>query len=370
MSKLNTLQAFRCIGLTGVVIGHMTFAEEKYAGATLLPLAIKDFNQLFIDWFFVVSGFIMVMVSRGRFQVPREMAKFAYARVARIYPPYWVYFFITLTVFLVMPQWVNSTHGEPNLWKSFLLVPDKNLPLVMVAWSLIFEMWYYLVFTSLMLFKERYLPWILGGWAGLIICANLTLDISTISPALRLVLHPYAIEFVMGCMIALFYFSPLSERVSTRTAIGMLLFVPLIGVPIGYNFGLFRGEGLIRVFSLGTLFSLLTIGATLLERRDKISVPNFMVAIGDSSYTTYLSHLLVIGVIGKLWVMLDLASTSILGNIAFLAIMFTAVMSYGLVGFKFIEEPLMNSANRLGKRIFSKKPPQMDAAKLTAKAAE
>ena len=84
MSKLDTLQAFRCIGLTGVVIGHMTFAEEKYSGATLLPLAIKDFNQLFIDWFFVVSGFIMVMVSRGRFQAPREILKFVYARLARI----------------------------------------------------------------------------------------------------------------------------------------------------------------------------------------------------------------------------------------------------------------------------------------------
>ena len=142
MSKLDTLQAFRCIGLTGVVIGHMTFAEEKYSGATLLPLAIKDFNQLFIDWFFVVSGFIMVMVSRGRFQVPREILKFVYARLARIYPPYWVYFFITLAVFLAMPEWVNSGYTEPNLWKSFLLIPDKTLPLVMVAWSLIFEMWF------------------------------------------------------------------------------------------------------------------------------------------------------------------------------------------------------------------------------------
>ena len=87
MSKLDTLQAIRCIGLTGVVIGHMTFAEEKYSGTTLLPLATKDFNQLFIDWFFVVSGFIMVMVSRGRFQAPREILKFVYARLARIYPP-------------------------------------------------------------------------------------------------------------------------------------------------------------------------------------------------------------------------------------------------------------------------------------------
>ncbi|RIA21254.1 peptidoglycan/LPS O-acetylase OafA/YrhL [Ectopseudomonas oleovorans] len=369
MSKLNTLQAFRCIGLTGVVIGHMTFAEEKYAGATLLPVEIKDFNQLFIDWFFVVSGFIMVMVSRGRFQVPKEIAKFAYARVARIYPPYWVYFFITLAVFLIMPQWINSAHGEPNLWKSFFLVPDKNLPLVMVAWSLVFEMWFYLVFTSLMLFRERYLPWILASWAGLIICANLAFDTSSLNPVLRLILHPYAIEFVMGSLIALFYFSSLSERVSTQVAIGMLLFVPLIGVPVGYNLGLFRGEGLVRVFSLGTLFGLLTIGATLLERRDKLSVPNFMVAIGDSSYTTYLSHLLVIGVIGKLWVVFELASPSLMGNIAFLVIMFAAVMIYGLVGFRLIEEPLMNAANNLGKKIFKKKP-AANSATLAAKHAE
>lgn len=365
MSKLDTLQAFRCIGLTGVVIGHMTFAEEKYSGATLLPLAIKDFNQLFIDWFFVVSGFIMVMVSRGRFQAPREILKFVYARLARIYPPYWVYFFITLAVFLAMPEWVNSGYTEPNLWKSFLLIPDKTLPLVMVAWSLIFEMWFYLVFTSFMLCRERHLPWILAGWACLIICANLILELSSLSPALRIALHPFAIEFVMGGFIALFYFSPLSEHVSNRMAVAMLLFVPLIGVPVGYSFGLFRGDGLIRVFSLGCLFGMLTIGATLLEHREKLSVPSLMVAIGDSSYTTYLAHLLVIGAVGKLWVLLGLSASNLINNLAFLVIMFLAVMIYGLVAFRLIEEPLMNSANHLGKRLFRKK--QQDTATLTAK---
>ncbi len=370
MSKLNSLQAFRCLGLTGVVIGHMTFAEEKYAGLSLLPAAIKDFNQLFIDWFFVVSGFIMVMVSRGRFQVPREIVKFAYARVARIYPPYWVYFFITLAVFLIMPAWVNSGHDQPNLWKSFFLIPDENLPLVMVAWSLIFEMWFYLVFTSLMLCRERYLPWILAGWAGLIICANLALDTASLNPFLRLILHPYAVEFVLGSMIALFYFSPASERVSNRLALGMLLFVPLVGVPVGYTYGLFRGEGLIRVFSLGCLFGLLTMGATLLERRGWLRVPGFMVAIGDSSYTTYLSHLLVLGVVGKCWVLFGPSSPSVLGNVVLLVLMFTAVMVYGLVGFRLIEEPLMNGANRLGKRLFSRKTAQADTAKLSVKPAK
>ncbi|MBD9414948.1 acyltransferase [Pseudomonas sp. PDM16] len=370
MSKLNSLQAFRCIGLTGVVIGHMTFAEEKYAGLSLLPTAIKDFNQLFIDWFFVVSGFIMVMVSRGRFQVPREILKFAYARVARIYPPYWVYFFITLAVFLAMPSWVNSAHEGPNLWKSFFLVPDESLPLVMVAWSLIFEMWFYLVFTSLMFCSERYLPWILGGWAGLIIGINLVVDTSSMGPVLRLILHPYAVEFVLGSLIALFYFNPVSERVSNRLALGMLLFVPLVGVPVGYSFGLFRGEGLVRVFSLGCLFGLLTIGATLLERRGKLRIPSIMVAIGDSSYTTYLSHLLVLGVVGKLWVLLGPATPSVAGNIVLIVLMFTAVMVYGLVGFRLIEEPLMNGANRLGKRMFSRKPPQEVGAKMAAKPVE
>lgn len=69
----------------------------------------------------------MVMVSRGRFQAPREILKFVYARLARIYPPYWVYFFITLAVFLAMPEWVNSGYTRLNLWKSFLLIPDKTL---------------------------------------------------------------------------------------------------------------------------------------------------------------------------------------------------------------------------------------------------
>lgn len=355
MSKLNTLQAFRCVGLTGVVIGHMTFAEEQYAGATLLPVAIKDFNQLFIDWFFVVSGFIMIMVSRGRFQVQREILKFAYARVARIYPPYWVYFFITLAVFLVMPQWFNNTHGEPNLWKSFFLVPDKTLPLVMVAWSLIFELWFYLVFSALLPWPERRLPIFLALWAVVLVAFNALQDWQDYSPVVQIILHPYALEFIAGAALALFFYSPASARLSDRLVWALLGLAALLGVPLIGYLQLFEGHGLARMLVVGVVFGTLVLAAALLERRGLLSPTPALVAVGDMSYTVYLSHLLVLGVIGRAWLWWGGSPQSLLDNLLFTLLMLAAVLCYGWVGYRCFEKPVLDRANAFSKRHFGRR---------------
>ncbi|MEF9673654.1 hypothetical protein QNM99_21375 [Pseudomonas sp. PCH446] len=45
--------------------------------------------------------------------------------------------------------------------------------LVMVAWSLVFELWFYLVFSLLLGFHERGLPLLLLAWAVALVAFNL-----------------------------------------------------------------------------------------------------------------------------------------------------------------------------------------------------
>jgi exopolysaccharide production protein ExoZ len=86
----------------------------------------------------VISGFIMVTVTKGRFTLDGEVMRFLWGRLTRIYPTYWFYFFLTLAVFLIKPDWVNASQGHQiQLIPSFFLLPSHQLPLVMVAWSLI-----------------------------------------------------------------------------------------------------------------------------------------------------------------------------------------------------------------------------------------
>lgn len=85
-----------------------------------------DFFQSGVDLFFIINGFVMVIVSRGRFQKFAESKRFLFNRVSRIYPTYWLYYFLTLAVVLVQPGMVNSTHGSSSLLMSFLLLPNDR----------------------------------------------------------------------------------------------------------------------------------------------------------------------------------------------------------------------------------------------------
>ena len=67
MNKIQNIQALRGIAVLLVVVFHLTFIETKYGGpATLLP-DFFTYGMSGVDMFFVISGFVMVAVTRGKF---------------------------------------------------------------------------------------------------------------------------------------------------------------------------------------------------------------------------------------------------------------------------------------------------------------
>src|SRR5687767_4316208 len=173
--KLNSIQVLRGIAAMTVVASHLVPLERKYFGEQLLP-HFFDLGVSGVDLFFVISGFVMVTVTRGRRGGWRTL-EFLYSRATRIYPTYWFYFFITLCVFLAMPHWVNASENhQADLWRSFFLFPGQHLPLVLVGWSLILELWFYVVFAGLLLLDERMRLPALAIWAVIILAANTIVD--------------------------------------------------------------------------------------------------------------------------------------------------------------------------------------------------
>ncbi|WP_296256296.1 MULTISPECIES: acyltransferase family protein [unclassified Pseudomonas] len=350
MERLYALQGLRGLAVLGVVLFHMTAVEHKYAGGDILLPPWLDFFQLGVDLFFVISGFVMVIVSRGRFQNIAECRRFIFNRLARIYPTYWLYYFITLAVVLVQPTLVNSSHGSSNLLMSFLLLPNDRVLLVMVAWSLLFELWFYLVFTGLMFFRERWLPAFLAGWALILVLFNSFENWQDHSPALKIVLHPYALEFILGVALALLFYGRYSGRIPT-SAVAVALFAALLpGVGLIGYYRLFDDQGMLRMLSVGAVFGTLIFALALLERRRLIKVPGWLVAVGDMSYTLYLSHLLVLGVVGRFWQMFGNWPNSLLDNALFAALMVAAVLCYGWVGYRWFEKPVLDRANAFSRR--------------------
>ncbi|MGZ8144984.1 MAG: acyltransferase family protein, partial [Methylosarcina sp.] len=156
MNRWQSVQTLRGIAVLGIVGFHAMAIEKKYSGGDRLLPDFFRLGQSGVDLFFVISGFVIMSVTRGRFGCPRETLRFLWGRLTRIYPAYWFYFFLTAAIFFIRPGWVNTSQGRhPEFISSFFLLPADRLPLVMVAWTLIHELWFYLVFSVLLTLNER-----------------------------------------------------------------------------------------------------------------------------------------------------------------------------------------------------------------------
>ena len=254
MKQLLSIQAIRGIAVLGVVAFHSLSVERKYSGGDLILPDFFSFGQSGVDLFFVISGFVMVTVTKGRFGRSGEMMRFLWGRFSRIYPTYWLYFFLTAAIFFIKPSWVNSSQGQHvQLVSSFFLLPGNQLPLVMVAWSLIHELWFYLVFAVLLLLHECLLLPALLSWGTIIIVINLVFSVGDFPPAARIALHPYSLEFIIGALVAIAISKDSVPHLPARHASILISLVLLVGIPAVYALDIIKQEGLLRVVTLSLI---------------------------------------------------------------------------------------------------------------------
>lgn len=351
--KWLSIQALRGVAVLGAVLFHSQVIERKYSGGDFLLPGFLRFGQSGVDLFFVISGFVMVTVTKGRFASNRETMRFLWGRLARIYPTYWFYFFLTLAVFLVRPDWVNSSQErQADLVRSLFLLPDDRLPLVMVAWSLIHELWFYLVFTVMLRFNERLLLPSLLLWGTIIMVVNMFVTVDELSAGLRIALHPYSLEFTVGALAALFVHSDHTRIFSSRKALLIALVVVSAGLSLVYTHNVLRGVVLRRAGVIGALYGLLVLSLAASEKETQVSIPRPLQLLGDVSYTVYLSHVLVLSAIGRMWMMAHPAPSSLYDNFLAFLIMLAAVVGYGWVGYRLIEQPMLTVSHRLRTRWF------------------
>lgn len=356
--RLGSLQAARGLAATMVVAFHALFIERKYMPDSALLPDFFGFGLTGVDLFFVISGFVMVLTTQGRHGDAREVRRFLWHRFARIYPTYWFYFFILLAVYLVAPNLVGASQGHRfDLVSSFLLLPDEGLPLLLVAWSLVHELWFYIVFALLLALPARLLTAGLAVWAAVIVAANLALPPPE-NPFLRVGLHAFTLEFIAGCVCGLIYRSAGFRRLSPATATTMLL-CGIVLVVAAHHYQLADGSDVIqsiplaRVLVLGPGFGLLVLGLAGLEPRTRFfELPPVRLA-GDMSYSLYLSHVLVLSAAGRIAAMTlgPGAPTGVLVPVWIAIAVVVCVSAY--LSWRLVERPLHRLTKRLGQRVLA-----------------
>jgi peptidoglycan/LPS O-acetylase OafA/YrhL len=186
----------------------------------------------------------------------------------------------------------------------------------------------------------------------MLIIFNSVQDWRDYNAALRIILHPYSLEFIVGVALALLFYGPHSARIPTRAIVITLIVALLPGIGLIGYYRLFDDDGLLRMVAVSGVFGTLIFGLALLERRRHVRMPAFLVAVGDMSYTVYLSHLLVLGVIGRVWQRVGGRPDSLVDNGLFIGLMMAAVLCYGWVGYRGFEKPVLDRSNAFSRRRF------------------
>ena len=90
-----------------------------------------------------------------------------------------------LVVYLKSACKVNTQgDGEKlSIWKAFLLIPQKPTPLVAQGWTLVHELYFYLIFALLLRVRQSWVPAALLTWGALV--AALSFPLVQKSPELE-----------------------------------------------------------------------------------------------------------------------------------------------------------------------------------------
>jgi exopolysaccharide production protein ExoZ len=110
-----------------------------------------------------------------------------------------------LTATIIAPATYQSWSAPVSLWRSLLLVPGPTLPLLTPGWTLIHELYFYLVFAILLALR---VPASIGliGWGLVILAIRVgTPDQVAASPVLQLATSPWTAEFMMGVVVGLLW---------------------------------------------------------------------------------------------------------------------------------------------------------------------
>jgi exopolysaccharide production protein ExoZ len=300
-----------------------------------------------VDIFFVISGFIMFNISyrdMGKIQSDGRLRlgmSFLVRRAARIYPLYW----ITLAVMILTPAWWdNQWHllvldrlAELHKYPMSLLLwgqPSFDL----VAWTLVYEMLFYITITILMLvggtqFGRAFFLWCCFQ-TGFVVAA--IIGVFPMYP----IANPITLEFILGVSLAYLISREINGYPIVSLLVGSLTLIASLTI---LEDRIITSVPLLRVGGYALPSAMILYGIISLEVKSRIRIPRPLVLCGDISYSIYLWHIALLILLGFVWTHLDLfASRS--GCFAYIATGIALTLLISAFSYHLIERPVMKVA--------------------------
>ncbi|MBY6241150.1 acyltransferase [Methylosinus sp. Sm6] len=343
------LDSYRFLAASGVVLFHYDI-DFQLGLATRFPVVAN--LSCMVDFFFILSGFVIVQGYRSRLGSAREYGEFLRARWARIYPLH----VLTLACYLLLVAIAHVLRFQPNhpeilalsgLPANLLLVqawglldhPSFNVP----SWSISAEWFVYLLAPAVFAIVRHV------SLAFSLLCALLMATVMIAAQNALGVQDWMELTYRFGMLRALpsfFAGAAIAEAMCNGQLRGKpswwtvhaLAASALVVLSLDV-----RRELLLPVFcSLIALAALADAGGapTLMKSR-------VLLALGASSYALYMSHVLVSVPLLIVARRLHLIETPWTFAFAFASFGITIVLS--LLSYRYFERPMRSWMMRVGK---------------------
>jgi exopolysaccharide production protein ExoZ len=331
------LQYLRGAAALMVVYFHSVVQMKNLGITAVLP----QFGESGVDLFFVLSGFLMWVTTSRSNVTP---AGFIRRRLIRIVPLYWGLTLAAGALALIAPQLLKHTVIETTHFISSLLFfpvqnpgyldnPDLSTrlaPVLIPGWTLNYEMFFYVVFACFVSLKAP-LRLVLVPTLFALLCLVGAVGGFGYS-ALSFYSNPIIFEFVYGIIIAVLVqrnalLRPPLAVALLSVALAVLIFDNVTELPSG------------RFIVFGLPSALIVYSACCLELTTGARHLRLLKAIGDASYSLYLTHVFTLVLCRLIFTRLT-QSGSLLTQCAFVVLCLVLSSLVGIGVYRLYEKPV------------------------------
>ncbi|UOQ45421.1 acyltransferase [Halobacillus salinarum] len=271
--RLSIIQISRAIAILFVLLGHVNILFYSGFGYDWFHMGSWE-RTGGVDFFFIVSGFMIYYLYHKRAGTKGEASKFMLKRLIRIYPLYWIFTGSAILISLVFPA-LDDRYSLEVIMKSIFILPTQ--PVLSSTWSLSHVMFFYCMF-AFYIFKPKVLKPMILGWVVLTVLLELN-----IIPFQTFLFSFSTLEILLGSLVAYVSMNYAFKFSSSFIAVGLLGYL-FIWINMVY--------GLVHIhnpsfYCLSAMIMMLGIAEKDKKERH---VPKSLSFLGDASYSIYIAH--------------------------------------------------------------------------------
>lgn len=335
-SRLTSLDALRGIAVLAVLVSHA--GERVFPLIDLINTNLFQLGQFGVTLFFLVSGFVIPMTLERR-----SLGMFWVSRVLRLFPLYLVALAAAgaLTLLgvwhraddLTSAQWLLNT----TMLQGLLAEPNA----MTVAWSLTWEMLFYIVMSLLFCLRVN------RNSAILAIAALTLANIDAVRPLLTATgWYPLWWMFMAQLFTGTVFYRHMQSRLSTGTTVAVAVYYVATSLHVTWSYmggqpPTSHGTWGFVPMSSAWIAAILVFGGWYVAR--DVRMPRALVWTGTVSYSVYLVHPLVMDLGrpagGAAPVLIDGKTT--------MALYFVVSLGLAWVTYTYVEKPVMDYGRRL-----------------------